>query len=319
MNPKVKKILSWTLKLSISAAVITYLTTRLIDEGYRLQDITKIDALPAILSFLLVPLNLGLGAQKWRIMVRRFYPALSFEQAFGAILAGMTTGIFTPNRIGEYGGRVFMLPAGSRLEALIITFIDRVIQMMITLWLGSAALIGFIWFKYEGELTYKFLSISGIVLVCLSMVLLAFSRLKVAALLERFRHYKYLRIAQITLERLPPGILGKALLLAAIRYAVFTLQFVLLLYAFGYDKTVLLAVWMILIIFLLKSFAPSVALSELGVREGIAIFVMEQFAVADPAISFNATFLLYLFNIVLPSVLGMVFLPRMRIFGKKKG
>jgi hypothetical protein len=85
------------------------------------------------------------------------------------------------------------------------------------------------------------------------------------------------------------------------------------------NKTVLLAVWMILIIFLLKSFAPSVALSELGVREGIAIFVMEQFAVADPAISFNATFLLYLFNIVLPSVLGMVFLPRMRIFGKKKG
>lgn len=319
MNPRVKEILSWTLKLSISAAVITYLTTRLIDEGYRLQDITKIDALPAILSFLLVPLNLGLGAQKWRIMVRRFYPNLSFEQAFGAILAGMTTGIFTPNRIGEYGGRVFMLPAGSRLEALIITFIDRVIQMMITLWLGSAALIGFIWFKYEGELTYKFLSISGIVLVGLSMVLLAFSRLRLASLLERFRNYKYLRIAQITLERLPPGILGKALLLAAIRYVVFTTQFVLLLYAFGYDKTVLLAVWMILIIFLLKSFAPSVALSELGVREGIAIFVMEQFAVADPAISFNATFLLYLFNIVLPSVLGMVFLPRMRIFGKKKG
>jgi hypothetical protein len=319
VNPKLKNILSWTLKLSISAAVIAYLTTRLIDEGYRLQDITRVDALPAILSFLLVPLNLGLGAQKWRIMVRRFYPKLSFEQAFGAILAGMTTGIFTPNRIGEYGGRVFMLPAGSRLEALIITFIDRVIQMMITLWLGSAALIGFIWFKYDMSLSFKLLSIAGILIVDMSMVLLAFSRLRVAGILERFRHYKYLRIAQITLERLPPGILGKALFLAAVRYAVFTFQFVLLLYAFGYDKTVLLAVWMILIIFLLKSFAPSVALSELGVREGIAIFVMEQFSVADPAISFNATFLLYLFNIVLPSVLGMVFLPRMRIFGKKKG
>lgn len=318
MNPKFKNILSWTLKLSISASVIAYLTTRLIDEGYRLQDITRIDALPAILSFLLVPLNLGLGAQKWRIMVRRFYPQLSFEQAFGAILAGMTTGIFTPNRIGEYGGRVFMLPAGSRLEALIITFIDRVIQMMITLWLGSAALIGFIWFRYDMSLSFKLLSIFGILLVDISMILLAFSRLRVAGFLEKYRHYKYLRIAQITLERLPPGILGKALFLAAVRYTVFTFQFVLLLYAFGYDKTVLLAVWMILIIFLLKSFAPSVALSELGVREGIAIFVMEQFSVADPAISFNATFLLYLFNIVLPSVIGMVFLPRMRIFGKKK-
>lgn len=318
MNPKFKNIFSWTLKLSISASVIVYLTTRLIDEGYRLQDITGIDALPAIISFLLVPLNLGLGAQKWRIMVRRFYPKLSFEQAFGAILAGMTTGIFTPNRIGEYGGRVFMLPAGSRLEALIITFIDRVIQMMITLWLGSAALIGFIWFKYDMTFTFKLLSIIGILLVDISMILLAFSRLRVAGFLEKFRHYKYLRIAQITLERLPPGILGKALFLAAVRYAVFTLQFVLLLFAFGYDKTVLLAVWMILIIFLLKSFAPSVALSELGVREGIAIFVMEQFSVADPAISFNATFLLYLFNIVLPSVIGMVFLPRMRIFGKNR-
>jgi hypothetical protein len=202
---------------------------------------------------------------------------------------------------------------------LIITFIDRVIQMMITLWLGSAALIGFIWFKYDMSLSFKLLSIAGILIVDMSMIFLAFSRLRVAGILERFRHYKYLRIAQITLERLPPGILGKALFLAAVRYAVFTFQFVLLLYAFGYDKTVLLAVWMILIIFLLKSFAPSIALSELGVREGIAIFVMGQFAVADPAISFNATFLLYLFNIVLPSVIGMVFLPRMRIFGKKKG
>jgi hypothetical protein len=149
------------------------------------------------------------------------------------------------------------------------------------------------------------------------LILLAFSRNKLINFLGKYRHYKYLRIAQVTLEKLQPGLFGKVLSLAAIRYFVFTFQFVLLLYAFGYDKGVLLAVWMILLIYLLKSFAPSIALSELGVREGIAVYVMEQFQVADPSISFNSTFLLYLFNIALPSVFGLVFLPRLKFFGKK--
>lgn len=318
MSVQVKNILSWALKIAISASVLWYLTVKLTENGYQLKDIAGMSILPALISLILVPLNLGLGAQKWRIMVRNFYPQLSFEQSFGAILAGMTTGIFTPNRIGEYGGRVFMLPPGKRLEAVIITFIDRVCQMMITVWMGSFALIGFIWYVAAFSPVITWLLIGLVLLVDALLIGLAFSRTFLIALLQKYRRFKYLRIAQVTLEKLQPGIFSKVLLLAATRYLVFTFQFVLLLYAFGYHQGILLAVWMILLIYLLKSFAPSVALSELGVREGIAIYVMEQFHVADPAISFNSTFLLYLFNIALPSVFGLVFLPRLKFFGKKK-
>jgi hypothetical protein len=317
MKIPARQLFSWSLKISISAAVLYYLTHKLTETGYQLKDITQIAVFPALLSLVLVPLNLGLGAQKWRLMVRTFYPKLSFEQSFGAILAGMTTGIFTPNRIGEYGGRVFMLPPGKRLEAVIVTFIDRVCQMMITVWMGSFALLGFIWFISDFSSEVKFSLIGLVLLVNALLIGLAFSRNKLIKILEKYRHYKYLRIAQVTLEKLQPGLFGKVLSLAAIRYSVFTFQFVLLLYAFGYDKGILLAVWMILLIYLLKSFAPSIALSELGVREGIAVYVMEQFHVADPSISFNSTFLLYLFNIALPSVFGLVFLPRLKFFGKK--
>jgi len=317
MKIQARQIFSWSLKISISAAVLWYLTHKLTETGYQLKDITNIGVLPALLSLVLVPLNLGLGAQKWRIMVKTFYPRLSFEQSFGAILAGMTTGIFTPNRIGEYGGRVFMLPPGKRLEAVIITFIDRVCQMMVTVWMGSIALLGFIWFITDFSIELKLTFIGTIIFINTLLILLAFSRNRLIRILEKYRKYKYLRIAQVTLEKLQPGLFGKVLSLATIRYMVFTFQFVLLLYAFGYDKGVLLAVWMILLIYLLKSFAPSIALSELGVREGIAVYVMEQFQVADPAISFNSTFLLYLFNIALPSVFGLVFLPRLKFFGKK--
>lgn len=318
MSPGTRSILSWSLKIGISVAVLWYLTNKLTETGYQLQDITRIEVFPALLSLILVPLNLGLGAQKWRLMVKTFYPGLSFEQSFGAILAGMTTGIFTPNRIGEYGGRVFMLPPGKRLEAVIITFIDRVCQMMVTVWMGSIALVGFIWFITDFTLLIQVSLIGLIVAINVLLILLAFSRNKVVQLLERYRKYKYLRVAQVTLEKLQPGLFGRVLALASLRYAVFTFQFVLLLYAFGYNKGMLLAVWMILLIYLLKSFAPSIALSELGVRESIAVYVMEQFHVADPAISFNSTFLLYLFNIALPSVFGLVFLPRLKFFGRKK-
>ena len=316
MSAGFRKYLTLFIKSAITVGVIGYLYHHLSSSAYELSDIWQLSWIPAICSAAMIPLNLGLEALKWRTMVRNFYPSTRFRDACEAVLAGMTTGIFTPNRIGEYGGRIFLLPPGKRVEAAVLMFVDRICQMMVTLWMGAIALAGFVLLKTDWDTGGKLLAILAIVLISGLLIWLAFSRNYVIRLLSRYRRYKYLRKAHTTLEQLYPGLLGRVLLLSTLRYLVFTLQFVLLMYAYGYHQGFFMAVWMILLIYLLKSFAPSIALSELGIRETIAIAVMNEFQVSQ-IISFNATFLLYLYNMALPSVLGMYLLPRMRIFGKR--
>src|SRR5262249_6990083 len=79
------------------------------DLHYSLQNIKK--ALQGSESWkcwavaVMMLLNWGLEACKWRLLL---WPLekISFGRSFKAILAGVALALNTPNRIGEYGGRV---------------------------------------------------------------------------------------------------------------------------------------------------------------------------------------------------------------------
>ena len=76
-----------------------------------------------ILIFIVVLLmfvNWMLESLKWKFMIRKI-EAISFFTSFRAIFSGITVSSFTPNRIGEYGGRVFCLEKSDRIQAVFIT------------------------------------------------------------------------------------------------------------------------------------------------------------------------------------------------------
>ena len=99
--------------------------------------------------------------------------------------------------------------------------------------------------------------------------------------------------------------------LAICRYLTFTGQYYLLMLAFGYEGSFLLAIGMVWAIFFVKSVIPSISLTELGIRESIAIALMGTFAV--PAVTaFTSTFVLYVFNIILPAVVGLLFVHKLK-------
>ncbi|MFK7969835.1 MAG: lysylphosphatidylglycerol synthase domain-containing protein, partial [Bacteroidia bacterium] len=106
------------LKYGIMIAAISYIVWRLDREDSSVWDmLAGMNAQSWILvalAFVLIFLNLGLEAMKWRTMVRPVYPDLTLQKAFGAVVVGITAGIFTPNGIGAYAGRVFWLKAGKR-------------------------------------------------------------------------------------------------------------------------------------------------------------------------------------------------------------
>jgi len=56
-----------------------------------------------------------------------------------------------------------------------------------------------------------------------------------------------------------------------------------------------------------KTFFPAVSLGELGVREGVSVFFLGQMGVsAAPA--FNAALFIFFINILMPSLIGLIFL-----------
>ena len=56
-------------------------------------------------------------------------------------MSGVTVSIFTPNRTGEFAGRVLHLDAGIRIKAAIASVIGSMNQLLITIIAGGIGLI----------------------------------------------------------------------------------------------------------------------------------------------------------------------------------
>ncbi|MFK7924938.1 MAG: YbhN family protein [Bacteroidia bacterium] len=272
-----------------------------------------------LLTIFLIPINLGLETRKWQCLIRHYYPEVKFSQLFKAVLAGMATGIFTPNRIGEYAGRVMSLPEGFRLEAGTHTLVNRLLQMMATLLVGTLSCFG-LWFYGRAELSHLIdiniplaSTIGAALILCVGLfglILLNPQRWLSLFRIDRW-DLPFVQRIHAALLSLETHQILQALGLALFRYAVFTTQYLLLLYAFGYEGSILLALALVGLCFLLKSLLPSIALTELGVRESVALWLMGGFGVAAFTIV-GSTFLLYICNLILPSLLGLVFVYRIR-------
>jgi uncharacterized membrane protein YbhN (UPF0104 family) len=239
------------------------------------------------------------------------YPQLTAGRAVKAVLAGMATGLVTPNRIGEYAGRVLLLEPGKRWEAVSLTFIDRLCQMLITILMGGLALF----FYHLNQSTPPVLSaLTILVPVLLTASFILFSA-QVGKWLGR-KNFKAIWLHKMVapLEFLQRRILLRVLSLSLLRYLVFTSQYVLLLYAFSAEPPDLVTcIQFVLLVFLGKSVLPVFSgVGELGVRESIALVWAAILGIADP-VALQATFLLFVINILLPALAGIPFVQGMRL------
>ncbi len=273
-----------------------------------------------LLTLALMPLNLGLETAKWFRMVRPLYPGVRFLTLYQAIFTGMATGIFTPNRVGEYAGRVMSLPSGKRVEAATYTLVDRVMQMIITLWMGLGSL-SFLLYAYP-ETIRQLIPLSPATTRLLLGGLLTLNVILLSAWLSPHRWVRGLKLdrsAHVFFQKVGLAVLqleGKTLRevlgLGILRYAVFSLQYVCMLTAFGYDGPIFLALALVALVFIAKSLVPSIALTELGVRESVALVVMGSFGIGAFAIV-SSTFLLFGINVILPALIGLLFVYRIRV------
>ncbi len=89
--------------------------------------------------FLLMFINWGIEAKKWQLALSKS-GNISFFTSVKAIFSGTTMAFFTPNRIGEYMGRMVHLERKDRLPSVALTVVCSISQLLVTFVAGTIGL-----------------------------------------------------------------------------------------------------------------------------------------------------------------------------------
>ncbi len=278
---------------------------------YARQSLTAAHAGMLVLVAVLTPLNWSLEALKWRELAAKIQP-VTFGDAFRGVLAGLSLGFATPANLGDFAGRLGSLKSDRRLENLGALAVGNAMQFYVSL-LGGTLAYGYFLAKILPQPTAGHWLVLGLLLVTLGFGLwVAARRRTVPALFESRRWLQrfgqYVRVV----AEYSPGELGRVLGWAALRYAVFTGQFMLVLPVFGIDLPLADALCGVTLVFFAKTAIPAFHfLSDLGVREFTALYFFSFWHVAPEAVV-SATLTLWLINILLPAAVGTGWLLRVR-------
>lgn len=280
------------------------------------------------LSILLMPANWLIEAIKWRYLIHE-NEEISLKTSIRAVLAGLSISSISPNRVGEFFGRLFVLKETKFWQGVFITFIGSLAQTLTTLSVGVLSLLYF-FFSCRSCFNAISIPISWISLflwISILGIALSFTLYFRIRWFIKFIPSSWVKIRKYS-EILNTFSFKKLFLtsvLSLLRYTVFSLQFVILLWALNVPISLLHALLLVSIIFLLNTISPSIALLELGVRGSITILVFSTYFntfhtglfVFDLEVLL-ASSLIWLINILAPSAIGLFFIGDLRFFKSTK-
>lgn len=319
-----KRNLGFVIKLVIACVALwfIYREIQLKDQNTDLSDgigflLQKEQLLTFACLVGLMFLNWLLEALKWRLLVS-YIEKISLWKSLKAIFSGITIAIFTPNRVGEYGGRIFHLQKADRLDAALLTIVGSYAQLVVTLVTGILATMFFLP-DYVGlgpitPMQYNLIAILMVGLCVILVVLFLNTRLlttiiKWLPIPKKYGHYAevFQYHSSITLAKVFLASLG--------RYFIFTLQFYMLLQIFKVEVNYLQAMMMISMTYFVMTAVPTIAITELGVRGSVSVYFLGMISENISGI-FMSSSMLWLINLAMPALLGVVFIFQLRFFRK---
>ena len=121
------------------------------------------------------------------------------------------------------------------------------------------------------------------------------------------QNYKFFRELKVELEyvnNMDSSTIVKLLFYSLMLYIVIIFQYSLLALSFEPNGDFLSFLEAGSIILFAKSFLSFVSFADLGVRETISVFLMKKLGYTT-TVGFNSAFFLFLFNLLLPSIIGL--------------
>ncbi|MBT5273391.1 MAG: hypothetical protein HOL74_01045 [Flavobacteriales bacterium] len=322
-----RKTIGFLLKIGIVAFALFFLYQQLtykssIEQFDLDQILVKLQENYIVVTvvILMMLLNWFLESLKWRFLISKI-EKVSIKRSIRAIFSGITISAFTPNRVGEYGGRVFCLEKADRIKGVLITVIGSMAQLVTTIVFGSIgilllpnlmpefdSLLSNIVFAYP--IMLFLLILLNVLLVTLFLNASVFS-----VVLSKIKFFRKFKKYNEVFSFYNSSELLEILLYSVGRYIVFTTQFFILLQVFdvqiGYINAMILITTMLLVI----SIIPTIAITEIGIRGSVALFLFGLVSVNAVGI-LSATFVMWVINLLLPALIGTIFIFSLKFFRK---
>jgi hypothetical protein len=267
--------------------------------------------LPLLVLMLIgMVLNWTVESVKWRVLMRPV-ERIDAWRAFLGTIAGTSLALVTPNRTGEFIGRVLFLRPEARVAGAFATALGSMSQFAVTLIMGSAGLL----FLLFAEVHLPWTTspwITGVLssltlLVVVGTLVVYFHPQLVGQLLLMVPLLRSLHRPAQVLSQVPTAALRWVLTLSALRYLVFAGQFVGMLWWLEVQVPLPVMVAAVTVIYLVSTLIPTMLLTELGVRGSVAVGILAPLG-GDAALVLLATFSVWAINLVLPALAGSVIL-----------
>jgi hypothetical protein len=270
----------------------------------------------------LVFVNWGIEARKWQVLLRTLQP-VSFFTAYKSVLSGVTLSINTPNRIGEYGGRILYVQEGKRIKAISLSIAGSISQLIITLLIGCCGLVYIIFYQDDSHTlvmglpvfwlkTLLFLSSCATAITVLFYFRLSWLIKLIEKIPAAAKYVQYINV----LDNFNAKLLLRLLYLSLFRYVVFVIQYILLLQVLDVSILWLNGFWIISILFLVLAIVPSFAIADLGIRGKFSTELLSFYSTNTVGI-IGTTFGIWFINLFIPALAGSLLILGIKFFKDK--
>lgn len=260
-----------------------------------------------VACLVLMFVNTFLESFKWYSLVNRA-EAVQYRHAFASYLAGIAFAIITPNRIGEYPGRILYLGGSATFRYINVSVSGIISQLFGIYFFGF---IGLIYYNFAFPAVVAKVALAACVSIniFIAVVYWRFENwlpiMEQSKWLRRFAVYGRLLARVTTRNRL------QVLTISLLRVGVFTAQYLFLLRWMNVDIPLAQGFCLAALFFWVMAVIPSFALTELGIRGAVSIYIFGHFSPNTIGIV-TATTGIWLLNLIVPSILGSLLILRMK-------
>lgn len=307
-----KSFLITSAKIIIAIGLISYLFFA-INFSEIINTIVTANLYFILLSFVLSIVNIYLQYYKWKLTAKALLQENKPSKIFYSLFYGFSAGLFTPARIGEYFGRAIVFKDKSFLQVTLATVVDKIFPFLVITFIGSISSVLFLHSHYQINI-YLTLSLLLLILALFYTIYwLVFNN----NYLNKFLFDKLQKSAKpgriyekiIVLKNLDKEYSVKMIVVSLFFYLCIIIQYALLIMSFSHHNSFENYLIAGNLIMFSKTIIPPISFGELGIREGASVFFISLFG-ESASTGFNASIFLFLINILVPSLVGLILLLR---------
>ena len=262
-----------------------------------------------LLAIVLMLIQWAIEAVKWRELFAGIC-RIKWQDAFLAVFSGLAISLLTPNRTGEFAGRIIYLSAHHRLQGTAYTMVSNLAQLVVTLCAGSLALL------FQDGLVDATLEPFGLAsvrrildwlapIMTIVTLVIYFKGTNVLGKLWKVRFLGRFRNQICAIDSLSFQTLFRVLFWSMLRYLIFIVQYWVLLMITNRDISFANLSILLAIMFLWLAIIPTFSIAELGLRWQFALLLFAPLAADKLGILFAVTAVWFI-NFILAAALGTI-------------